>query len=112
MVVHASDGLEGGKHTERAVEAAAVGHGVEVAPGQDRVRRGIRALAAGEHVPHFIHAHREPGLSRPEGEKIARLAVGVAQGEAVHPAARGGADAGHLLHGFPKAGGVDLQGGS
>ncbi len=64
------DGLQRADDAERAVEAAAVGHGVEVRPRPDLARGGVRAGAAADERPGALDGDLEARLAHPARHEV------------------------------------------
>jgi hypothetical protein len=96
----APDALEAGDDAERAVEHAAVRHGVDVRAGPQRRRLGT--VEADEDVADGVLAVGEPGRTAAVGEPGARLAVGRGVGGAVDAAGGVAADAAEVLEVGPE----------
>src|SRR5205085_9933999 len=77
-----TDGLDRGDHAERAVELAAVRHGVEVRAAPDA---GIRRAA--DQVPGGVDLHVEPRVAHPLRRELVRPVLPLAPPDAVRAAA-------------------------
>ncbi len=60
-LLQSADRLQAAQHTDRAVEFAGVGNGVDMRAGADGCQLGPRPSPAGKHVAHRVFAHRQPG---------------------------------------------------
>jgi len=107
VVVQGAQHLERAHDPEDAVEATALGLGVDVGAAHDRGQRVVLGRAAAEDVAHRVDRDLQVDLLAPLHEEVAGLLVLVGEGEPLHAAARSRADLGHLLEALLQPRGVD-----